>query len=182
VIVVALVGVAVNASSAALFMAGRHGDLNVRSAFLHLASDAALALSVAVAGVVMIFTGWWWLDPVMSILLSLVILGSTLSLLRDSLDLVLHAVPAGIEPDAVRAYLGGLPGVLQVHDLHIWAMSTTETALTAHLVMADASSKPAFLGEVCRQLHDRFDIEHSTLQVECPEAPSPCRLAPEEAI
>jgi len=182
VIVVALIGVVINAGSAALFMADRKGDLNVRSAFLHLATDALLSLGVAVAGGVMLFTGWRWLDPVVSIVLSIVILVSTWRLLRDAVNLVLDAVPEGIDPDKVRAYLAGLPGVLEVHDLHIWAMSTTETALTAHLIMPNASCHPKFLHEVCGELHKRFEIEHSTLQVEAPEAPDPCRLAPEEAV
>jgi cobalt-zinc-cadmium efflux system protein len=182
VIVVALVGVAINASSAALFMAGRKGDLNVRSAFLHLASDAALALGVAVAGTAMLFTGWQWLDPAVSIALSLFILVSTGGLLRGSLNLVLDAVPEGINPDDVRTFLATLPGVIEVHDLHIWAMGTTDTALTAHLVIPSASCHPSFIGDVCDVLHDRFAIDHSTLQVETPEAPDPCRLAAEGTL
>ena len=182
VIVVALVGVVINAASAALFMSGRKGDLNIRSAFLHLASDAVLAFGVAVAGGVMLFTGWRWLDPVVSIVLSLVILASTWRLLSDSMNLVLDAVPEGIDPDEVKTYLLELPGVVEVHDLHIWAMSTTETALTAHLVIPTDSCHPKFLHDVCGELHTRFDIEHATLQVEAPEAPDPCRLAPEESL
>lgn len=182
VIVVALVGVAVNGFSALLFMAGRKGDLNVRSAFLHLASDAGLALGVAIAGAIMIFTGWRWLDPVVSIALSLVILASTWSLLKSSFNLILNAVPEGIDPEKVSVYLAGLPHVMAVHDLHIWAMSTTENALTAHLVMPAGSCEPRFLGDVCKELHDHFGIEHATLQVEAPEAPDPCRLAPEGTL
>jgi cobalt-zinc-cadmium efflux system protein len=181
VIVVALIGVAVNGSSALLFMKGRKGDINVRSAFMHLASDAALALGVAVAGVVMMFTQWAWLDPLVSIVLSAVILVGTWSLLRGSLNLVLDAVPEGIDPDAVRAYLEALPGVIAIHDLHIWPMSTTEVALTAHLVMPTTTCEPRFLADVCREVDRRFKIEHSTLQVESSDAPD-CKHAPEESL
>lgn len=182
VIVVALIGMVVNASSAALFSAGRKGDLNVRGAFLHLAADAAVSLGVAVAGGVMLFTGWAWLDPVVGILISLVILGGTWGLLRDSTNLVLDAVPEGIDPDQVKAYLAALPGVVEIHDFHIWAMSTTETALTAHLVMPEGSCHSRFLNDACKSLHEKFKIQHSTLQVESPQAPEPCRLAPDEAL
>ena len=182
VIVVALIGVVINASSAALFLAGRKGDLNVRSAFLHLASDAALALGVAVAGVVMLLTGWRWVDPVVSIALSAVILASTWSLMKNSMNLVLDAVPEGIDPERVKAYLGTLDGVSEVHDLHIWAMSTTETALTAHLVMPGGSCSPRFLHHAGDELRARFRIDHATLQIEAIDAPDPCRLAPEDTI
>ncbi len=177
VIVVALVGVVVNTLSSVLFLRDRKRDLNVRSAFLHMASDAALSLGVAVVGAIVLATGLYWLDAVASILLSLTILASTWSLLKESLDLVLAAVPAGIDSTEVKAFLCGLPGVLEVHDLHIWAVSTTETALTAHLIMAGDSCRPAFLGDVCHELHERFHIAHPTLQVEPPDAPAPCRLA-----
>ena len=182
VVVVALAGVLVNASAAALFMKGRKGDLNVRSAFMHLASDAVLALGVAVAGGIMMWTGWLWLDPIVSIVLSVIILASTWSLLKSSMHLALGAVPEGIDPEAVFAYLSGLRGVIEVHDLHIWAMSTTETALTVHLVMEPDACHSRFLAQVGKALHDKFQIGHPTLQVEPPEAPDPCRLAPEEAL
>ena len=181
VIVVALVGVVVNGGSALLFMKGRKGDLNVRSAFVHLASDAALAFGVAVAGVVILFTRWTWLDPLVSIALSAVILAGTWSLLRGSLNLVLDAVPEGIDPDAVRTYLEALPGVIELHDLHIWPMSTTEVALTAHLVMPTTTCEPRFLAEVCKEIHHRFKIEHATLQVEAADAPD-CKHAPPESL
>jgi cobalt-zinc-cadmium efflux system protein len=160
-------------------MAGRKGDLNIRSAFLHLASDAALALGVAIAGGVMLFTGWNWLDPVVSILLSLAILAGTWSLLRQSVDLLLGSVPEGIDPEAVRAYLLGLPGVEGIHDLHIWAVSTTETALTAHLIARGGALPPGSLDHTCEELNQRFRIARSTIQVESPAA-HPCRLAAEE--
>jgi cobalt-zinc-cadmium efflux system protein len=181
-IVVALVGAVVNGASAILFMKGRERDLNLRSAFLHLASDAVLALGVAVAGALIILTGWLWLDPAVSVVLALTILGSTWSLLTKSLNLMVDAVPEGIDPEEVKAFLGGLPGVIEVHDLHIWAMSTTETALTAHLVMPGNSREPTFLALACKQLHDRFDIDHSTLQIDPQEAPAPCALASDESL
>jgi len=182
VIVVALVGVVINGASALLFMSGRKGDLNFRSAFMHLAADAALALGVAVAATVMLFTGWAWIDPVVSVLLSCFILASTWSLLKDSLNLILAAVPEGIDAEAARRYLSELPGVVEVHDFHVWAMSTTETALTAHLVMPGDKCHPAFLGDACHCLHEKFGIGHSTLQVESPDAPHRCRQTKEGAV
>jgi cobalt-zinc-cadmium efflux system protein len=181
-IVVALVGAAINAASALLFMSDRKGDLNLRSAFLHLASDAVLALGVAVAGGAILLTGWLWLDPAVSIVLAITILAGTWSLMRKSLNLMLDAVPEGIDPERVKSFLGALPGVVEVHDLHIWAMSTTETALTAHLVMPASSREPAFLADACHQLHARFDIDHTTLQIDPQDAPAPCALAPDEVV
>lgn len=181
-IVVALVGAVVNAASALLFMAGSKKDLNLRSAFLHLASDAVLALGVAVAGGVILFTGWLWLDPAASIVLAVAILAGTWSLMRKSLNLMLDAVPEGIDPAEVKAFLGALPRVVEVHDLHIWAMSTTETALTAHLVMPGNGCEPTFLASACKNLHDKFDIDHSTLQIDPQEAPAPCALASDERV
>jgi cobalt-zinc-cadmium efflux system protein len=181
-IVVAFVGAVVNAGSALLFMERGHKDLNVRSAFLHLASDAVLAVGVAAAGAIILATGWLWLDPAVSIVLAMTILVGTWSLMRKSMNLMLDAVPEGIDPDQVRTFLEALPGVIEVHDLHIWAMSTTETALTAHLVMPHSSRDPAFLSTVCKNLHDEFDIDHSTLQIDPEEAPSPCALARSDAV
>lgn len=182
VIVVAGVGVAINGISALAFRKGGKHDLNLRGAFLHLAADAAVSFGVVITGIILIYTNWNLLDPIVSLVLSVVIVGSSWSLLRKSINLALDAVPEGIDVDAVRGYLEGLPDVLEVHDLHIWAMSTTENALTAHFVMKTASCEPRFLGDVCKVLHDRFKIEHSTLQVEAPEAPDPCRLAPEGTL
>ena len=181
-IVVALVGAVVNAGSALLFMAGGKKDLNVRSAFVHLASDAVLAVGVAIAGAVILATGWLWVDPAVSLVLALTILFGTWSLMRRSMNLMLDAVPEGIDPDEVKTFLEALPGVVEVHDLHIWAMSTTETALTAHLVMPYASHHPTFLAKVCHDLHEDFDIDHSTLQIDPQEAPTPCALARTHAI
>lgn len=179
---VAIVGVVVNTVAALLFMKDGRKDLNIASAFLHLASDAALALGVAVAGAVILWTGWLWVDPAVSIALAIAILFGTWSLMRKSLNLILDAVPEGIDPEKVRAFLGGLPGVVEVHDLHIWAMSTTQTALTAHLVMPADSREPSFLSNACRELHHKFHIEHATLQVDPQDAPTPCALAPDEIV
>jgi cobalt-zinc-cadmium efflux system protein len=188
-IFVALVGAAINTASALLFMGpGKgeqghgHGDLNVRSAFLHLAYDALLAIGVAITGGLILLTGWLWLDPAVSIVLAVTILVGTWGLMKQSLDLMLDAVPEGIDPEEVKSFLGALPGVVEVHDLHIWAMSTTETALTAHIVMPGATMRPTFLSEVCKDLHARFKIQHSTLQIDPEEAPHPCALAPDEVI
>lgn len=181
VIYVAIAGVVVNGASALLFMRDRKNDLNVRSAFLHLASDAALSLGVAIAGGVMLYTSWWWLDPIVSIALSLVILGTTWSLLKSSLHLAVQGVPEHVDMIAVRAYLAAVPGVIEVHDLHVWSMSTTDVALTAHLVMPNDACTPTLLGEVAKHLHDGFAIEHSTIQVCPPEAPE-CVLAPEGRV
>jgi cobalt-zinc-cadmium efflux system protein len=181
-IVVAIAGAVINGVSALLFMRGREKDLNLRSAFVHLASDAVLAVGVAIAGGVILLTGWLWVDPAVSIVLALTILGSTWSLMSKSLNLMLDAVPERIDPEAVRTFLGELPEVVEVHDLHIWAMSTTETALTAHLVMPVATCSPSFLSDACRQLHDRFGIAHSTLQIDPQEAPSPCALASDDVV
>lgn len=182
VMAVAAIGVVVNGASAVLFAKGRKKDANLRGAFLHLAADAAVSLGVVVAGAVILRTGWMWIDPAVSIVVSVVILMGTWGLLKESVDLALDAVPEGIDPEVVLAFLTELPGVLEVHDLHIWAMSTTETALTAHLVMATNACEPAFLANVGKELHDRFGIEHTTLQVEPPEAPDPCRQASEDAL
>lgn len=180
-IVVALAGVLVNGASAALFLRDRKTDVNVRSAFLHLVSDAALAFGVAMAGVVMLVTGWWWLDPVVSIALSFVILAATWSLLRSSLHLALQGVPEHVELADVRAYLASLPRVTEVHDLHVWSMSTTEVALTAHLVMPTDACSPTLLRDVAAHLHDAFAIEHTTIQLCPPDAPE-CVLASAERV
>ncbi|MHB1532940.1 cation diffusion facilitator family transporter [Acidithiobacillus sp.] len=182
VIGVAAFGVAINTGTALLFMTGRKGDLNIRGAFLHMAGDAAISLGVVLAGIGMLFTGWFWLDPAVSLLISAVIVIATWGLLRDSVNLALHAVPEGVETQAVRAYLAGLPDVVAVHDLHIWAMSTTETALTAHLVMPSGYPGDAFLSGICGELQTRFRIEHATLQVETGDPTYPCMLAPDHRV
>ena len=163
---VAAAGIVINAATAMLFFRGRDRDVNIRGAFLHMAADAAVSLGVVITAVVMWFTNWVWLDPAISLVIAAVILVSTWGVLRESLDLALDAVPKGVDPRAVEKYLAGVPGVSEVHDMHIWGLSTTETALTAHLVMPDAPYEDALLSQITRELHDRFGIEHATLQVE----------------
>jgi cobalt-zinc-cadmium efflux system protein len=177
VITVALVGIGINAFTAWLFFSGRHDDLNVRGAFLHLAADAAVSLGVVLAGVVMLATGWYWIDPIVSLVIAGIIFLGTWGLLRESLNLALDGVPAQIDCASVYAYLRSRPEVLDAHDLHIWAMSTTETALTAHLVLADTSNTRPFLNELSVQLHDQFGVEHATLQIETGAAGQVCPLS-----
>ena len=166
IIIVAAIGVIVNTATALLFMRGRKSDLNIKGAFMHMAADAGVSAGVVVGGAVILATGWFWIDPVVSLLITVVILVSTWGLLRDSFDLAMDAVPRGIDPNAVMAYLSGLPGVIGVHDLHIWAMSTTETALTAHLIKPNPENNDFLIDKARRELHDRFGIEHTTLQWE----------------
>ena len=166
VIAVALVGVVINTLTALLFLRGRHEDLNLRGAYLHMAADALLSLGVVVAGLVIMVTEWYWVDPLTSLVIAAVILYSTWGLLRESLRLAMQAVPSHIDVDAVEELLASLPGVAEVHDLHIWAMSTTEIALTAHLVKPEVDNEDTLLREAREQLHDQFSISHSTIQIE----------------
>ncbi len=166
VIWVAAAGVILNGATAWLFVSGRKTDLNLRAAFLHMAADAAISAGVVVAGVAILLTGRAWLDPLASILINIVIVIGTWSLLRESFNLATDAVPEHVDLVAVRKYLAGLPDVAAVHDLHIWAMSTTEVALTAHLVMPNEPGGDALLHDVCEHLHRVFGIEHATIQVE----------------
>ena len=177
VIAVALVGIAINAGTALLFLRGRHDDLNIRGAFLHMAADAGVSFGVVVAGIVILATGWLWLDPVVSLAIVAIVFVSTWGLFRESVDLALDAAPQGIDVAAVRDYLASLPGVTDVHDLHIWAMSTTETALTVHLVLPGEHPRDALLGQIARELHDRFGIEHITVQVEAAASGNGCASA-----
>ena len=182
VIVVAACGVVVNAATALLFLRRRKADLNARGAFLHMAADALVSLGVAAAGVGMLLTGWTWLDPAVSLAVVVAIFASTWGLARDSLGLALHAVPAGIDPAAVRAYLAARPGVADVHDLHIWGMSTTENALSVHLVVPDGHPGDRFLAETARALEQRFGIGHATLQIEHGDPDHPCGLEPDHVV
>lgn len=175
-IIVAACGIVINGVSALMFITARKKDANVRAAFLHLLTDAAVSGGVVVSGVVLLFTKWTWVDPLASLTISAVILVTTWSLLKDAVNLALDAVPAHIDPDAVRGYLQSLPGVHEVHDVHIWAMSTTECALTAHLVMN--APPDGFVAEVCGALAERFHIRHSTIQVDPVTSPT-CKLASE---
>jgi len=182
VLAVAAVGVVINAASALLFMRGRAHDANVRAAFSHLAADAGVSFGVVLAGVVIWKTGWSWVDPAMSLAVSIVVLVSTWSLLREAVHLALAGVPEGIDIAAVRIFLQALPSVSEVHDLHIWAMGTTEVALTAHLVMPWCAEPPAFLGQLEQELRTRFGIDHATVQLEPNEDAEPCPLAPDDVI
>lgn len=179
---VAVIGVFVNGGTAWLFMADRETDLNVRGAYLHMAADAGVSLGVAVAGAGILVTGWQWLDPAVSLLIVVTIFAGTWGLLRDSTKLALHAAPENVNPADVRRYLAGLPGVVEVHDLHIWAMSTTETALTAHLVMPGGHPGDEFLAGVVHHIGHAFHIGHTTLQVETGGAANPCVLAPDHVV
>ena len=165
-IVVAGVGIVINTVTALLFARGRKSDINVRGAFLHMAADALVSLGVVIAGGVILWTGMPWVDPVTSLLIVVVIAVGTWGLLRNSVKMALLAVPDSIHEGDVRGYLAGLPGVTAVHDLHIWPMSTTETALTAHLVMPGGHQGDTFLHEVTHELEHRFGIGHATVQIE----------------
>lgn len=165
VMLVAGVGVVINTATALLFLRGGH-DINIRGAFLHMAADAAVSAGVALSALLILWTGATWIDPLASLAVAGVIAWGTWGLLRESLNLSLDASPEQIDLDAVRSYLQSLPGVVQVHDLHIWALSTTRTALTAHLVRPGAGPDDAFLTRAAQELRERFGIEHATMQVE----------------
>jgi len=179
---VTAIGIVVNGVTAFLFMSGRKDDLNIRGAFMHMASDALVALGVVVAGGIILWTGWLWLDPAISLVISGVIVAGTWSLLRDSVNLALDAVPPGIDQKKVEAFVRGLPGVSEVHDLHIWGMSTTETALTAHLVRPGAAIDDDLLRHACEELQKHFSISHATFQVEDGQGAHPCSLQPVEVV
>jgi cobalt-zinc-cadmium efflux system protein len=176
VMIVAAIGIVINGITALLFFAGRERDLNIRGAFLHMAADAAVSGGVVIAGLLILLTGMRWIDPVASLIINVVIVWGTLGLLRDSLAMALDLVPADVDPNAVRKYLEGLDGVTAVHDLHIWPLSTTRTALTVHLEMPDAAGSDVFLQQVCERLRAEFQIEHSTIQIE--QNADACALAP----
>ena len=182
IVIVSLAGVVVNGITALMFMSGRKGDLNIRGAFMHMAADASLALGVAVAGGVIMLTGWLWVDPVVSLVISIVIVIGTWSLLRDSVSLALDGVPRNVDHEAVGGYLRSLPGVTEVHDLHIWAMSTTETAMTAHLVRADADADSTLLQQITYEVRKRFGIGHATVQLETHETAVLCELRSDEVV
>jgi cobalt-zinc-cadmium efflux system protein len=165
IIVVAAIGIVVNTATALLFMRGRQGDLNIRGAFLHMAADALVSAGVVVAGVLMLVFGWAWIDPVTSLLIAAVVVVGTFSLFRQSLHLLFDGVPEGLDLREVHALLASLPGVAGVHDLHVWAMGTTDVALTAHLEMPEGGGDDAFLRDASERLHERFEITHVTLQV-----------------
>lgn len=166
VMLVAGIGVVVNAATALLFASGRKGDINIRGAYLHMAADAAVSAGVVIAGLVILQTGWSWIDPVTSLFIAAVILLGTWRLLKESVALSMDRVPSGIDPEAVTTSLEALPGVARVHDLHIWPMSTTEVALTCHLVMPNGRPNDDFLRGAAKMLRENYGIGHSTLQIE----------------
>ena len=177
VILVAVLGIVVNGVTAMLFASGRKGDLNIRAAFQHMVGDALVSAGVVVSGAAVLATGWTMLDPLMALVVAVVIVGGSWGLLRDATRLALDGVPPGIDASQVGAYLADLPGVTAVHDLHIWPMSTTETALTVHLVRPQATLDDAALQALRASLRDRFGIGHATIQVESGEAACVCNLA-----
>ena len=166
VVIVASIGIAINTGTALLFMRGRKDDLNVRGAFLHMAADALVSLGVVLAGVAILFTGAYWIDPIVSLVIVVVIAWGTWGLLKDSVAMSLLGVPPGVSEAGVRSYLIGREGVAEIHDLHIWPMSTTETALTAHLVMPGGHPGDDFLREIAQELAAHHRIDHATLQIE----------------
>jgi cobalt-zinc-cadmium efflux system protein len=179
---VASAGVLVNGVTALMFASGSKTDINLRAAFTHMASDALVALGVVASGGLILLTGWTWLDPVVSLVIGGLIVIGTWSLMRESLDLALQAVPSSVNRTAVLGYLRQLPGVSDVHDLHIWGMSTTETALTAHLVRPGGVLDDTLLRQARADLRKRFSIHHATLQIEVGQEEHPCELAPPEVV
>ena len=179
---VAIAGIVINGVTAWFFMADRKSDLNVRGAYLHMAADAGVSAGVALAGAGMLLTDWLWLDPAVSLVIVATIFVGTWGLLRDSVKLALHAAPESVDPSEVRGYLCALKGVAEVHDLHIWGMSTTETALTAHLVMPAGHPGDDFIAHVVHDIEHRFRIGHVTLQIEMGTSANPCALAPDHVV
>jgi cobalt-zinc-cadmium efflux system protein len=182
-VVMAVAGLAIvlNGISAWLFSSRRHGDINVRGAFLHMLSDAFVSFGVLISGALIVLTHWYWLDPLTTLIVVAVIVFGTWELLKDSFQMVLGAVPTGIDPAKVRIFLSELPGVSRVHDLHIWPLSTTQTALTCHLVMPQGHPGDQFTSHISERLHVLFNIEHSTLQIELSED-ADCRLRDDAVI
>ena len=179
---VAAIGILVNGFTALLFAPGRSRDLNVRSAFLHMAADALVNVGVVVTGVAIALTGLLWLDPAVGLVVAAVIVYGTWGLIKDATGLALDAVPEGIDVARVRAHLAALPGVGEVHDLHIWGMSTTETALTCHLVMPGGHPGDAALVRLARELDQHFGIHHATIQIELADSDEICALTPESVV
>jgi cobalt-zinc-cadmium efflux system protein len=181
VMIVAAVGIVVNAVTAWLFASGRKDDINLKGAFLHMASDALVSVGVVAAGFLILLTNWLWIDPIVSLVINGVIVWGTWGLLRDSVGMSMAAVPTQIDPARVRAFLVSRTGVVAVHDLHIWPMSTTENALTCHLVMPDGHPGDAFLHELASELAKGFKIVHATVQIEV-DPDVACALAPDEVV
>lgn len=177
IIIVAAIGIAINTGTALMFLSGSKGDMNIRAVFLHMAADALVSLGVVLSGIAIVFTKWFWLDPAFSLVISALIIFSTWDLLKDSFNLAIDGVPNDIDERAVLTYLAECPGVTQVHDLHIWNMSTVDTALTAHLVMPARHPRDEFLAKISQDLKNIFDIDHTTLQIESGDPDHPCGLA-----
>jgi cobalt-zinc-cadmium efflux system protein len=182
VIWVAATGILVNGVTALLFASGSRRDLNLKSVFLHMAADTLVTASVVAAGIAIALTGWLWLDPAVSLFVSAVIVFGTWGLMKSAIGLALDAVPEGVDAAAVRAHLLDIRGVTGLHDLHIWGMSTTETALTCHLVMPDGHPGDAMLNGIAEQLHHRFGIHHATIQIELADTEEACLLTPEHIV
>jgi len=182
VIWVAAAGILVNGVTALLFASGSRRDLNLKSVFLHMAADTLVTATVVAAGIAIALTGWLWLDPAVSLFVSAVIVFGTWGLMKSAIGLALDAVPEGVDAAAVRAHLLDIRGVTGLHDLHIWGMSTTETALTCHLVMPDGHPGDATLNGIAQQLHDRFGIHHATIQIELADTEEACLLTPEHVV
>ena len=178
IIIVAAIGVAINTATALMFLSGRKGDMNIQAAFQHMAADALVSVGVVIAGIGILWTDWLWLDPVLSLVISALIVVGTWGLLKDSFHLAIDGVPNNIDERAVRTYLLECSGVVQIHDLHIWSMSTLETALTAHLVIPTGHPGDGFLTEICQELRDHFAIQHATIQIEVGDTDAPCLLNP----
>jgi cobalt-zinc-cadmium efflux system protein len=176
VIVVATIGVAVNGATALLFVKGQAHDLNVRGAFLHMAADAGVSLGVVVAGFLMLLKGWLWVDPMVTLVIVAVIFVGTWNLLRDSVNYAMDAVPKNMDIVSIKQYLMHLDNVSCIHDLHVWPMSTSEVALTVHMVIDDTQVDNKFLSEIQEHLHDHFDIEHATIQIETSTMANQCML------
>lgn len=181
VIIVAGIGIIINTVTALMFMRGSKDDINIRGAFLHMAADAAVSAGVVIAGFVILSTGWLWIDPAVSLVIVAVIAVGTWGLLRDSVNMSLHAAPAGIDPDKVAAFLQNRSGVSGLHDLHIWPMSTTETALTVHLMVPGDYPGDGFVHGIAADLHSGFDIGHATIQIET-GAGEDCKLEPDSVV
>lgn len=181
VVIVAAIGIVINGLTAWLFASGRKDDINIRGAFLHMAADAAVSAGVVVAGVIILWTNWHWVDPAVSLVICVIIMWSTWGLLKDAIRLSLDAVPPGLKIAEVRHFLEGLSGVRALHDLHVWPMSTTETALTCHLLMPAGHPGDGFLMDTAHELRHRFQIAHVTLQVETSESTA-CALAPDHVV
>jgi cobalt-zinc-cadmium efflux system protein len=179
---VAAAGILVNGVTALLFASGRSGDLNLKGAFLHMAADTLVTAAVVAAGIAIWLTGWLWLDPAVSLFVSAVIVLGTWRLVKSAIGLALDAVPEGVDAAAVRAHLLTAPGVIELHDLHIWGMSTTETALTCHLVMPSGHPGDAVLNRIAHELQHRFGIAHTTIQIELADTDETCVLTPEHVV